>query len=89
MTPDNRNDLGKILKQQRVVIPLTISELAAKSGVSQSHLARIERGKRFPSARILQKIAQPLGFKEDELFTRAAICPLKPPPLRVRLSVQE
>jgi transcriptional regulator with XRE-family HTH domain len=65
------NDLGKILKQQRVTVPLTLQELSAESGVSSSHLGRIERGERFPSARILRKIAKPLGFNEDELFTLA------------------
>ena len=65
------NDLGKILKQQRITVPLTLQELAAESGVSSSHLGRIERGERFPSARILRKIAKPLGFDEDELFTLA------------------
>jgi len=64
-------DLGKILKQQRITVPLTLQELAATSGVSSSHLGRIERGERFPSARILRKIAKPLGFDEDELFTLA------------------
>jgi transcriptional regulator with XRE-family HTH domain len=68
---DNTNDLGKILKQQRITVPLTLQELAAESGVSSSHLGRIERGERFPSARILRKIAKPLGFNEDELFTLA------------------
>ena len=67
----NNNDLGRILKQQRMTIPLTLQELAATSGVSSSHLGRIERGERFPSARILRKIARPLGFDEDELFTLA------------------
>ncbi len=38
------NDLGKILKQRRVMIPLTLRELATTSGVSSSHLGRIERG---------------------------------------------
>lgn len=65
------NDLGRILKQQRITVPLTLQELAAESGVSSSHLGRIERGERFPSARILRKIAKPLGFGEDELFTLA------------------
>jgi transcriptional regulator with XRE-family HTH domain len=65
------NDLGKILKQQRITVPLTLQELAAESKVSSSHLGRIERGERFPSARILRKIAKPLGFDEDELFTLA------------------
>ncbi len=41
------------------------------SGVSASHLGRIERGERFPSASVLRKIAKPLGFEEDELFTLA------------------
>jgi len=67
----NNTDLGKILKQQRINTPLTLQELAAVSGVSSSHLGRIERGERFPSARILRKIAKPLGFNEDELFTLA------------------
>jgi transcriptional regulator with XRE-family HTH domain len=65
------NSLGKIIKQQRISIPLTLQELAATSGVSSSHLGRIERGERFPSAHILRKIAKPLGFDEDELFTLA------------------
>jgi HTH-type transcriptional regulator, competence development regulator len=67
----NNNDLGKIIKQQRITVPLTLQELAAESSVSASHLGRIERGERFPSARILRKIAKPLGFDEDELFTLA------------------
>ena len=44
---------------------LTLRELAERSGVSPSHLGRIERGERFPSARILQRIAEPLGFEES------------------------
>ena len=65
------NNLGRILKQQRITIPLTLQELAVTSGVSSSHLGRIERGERFPSGHILRKIAKPLGFDEDELFTLA------------------
>lgn len=52
-------------------MPLTLQELADQAHVSPSHLGRIERGERFPSARILRKIAKPLGFEEDELFTLA------------------
>jgi len=69
--PRNNHNLGKILKQQRISIPMTLQELANASGVSSSHLGRIERGERFPSAHILRKIAKPLGFDEDELFTLA------------------
>ncbi len=71
MEGDFRKELGKILKQQRLSRSLTLQKLTALSGVSASHLGRIERGERFPSAHILQKIAKPLGFEEDELFTLA------------------
>ena len=71
MDNDKAKELGRTIKQQRVMIPLTLKELEEKSGVSSSHLGRIERGERFPSARILRKIAEPLGFSEDELFTLA------------------
>ena len=64
-------DLGEMLRQQRVRIPLTLQELAARSKVSPSHLGRIERSERFPSARVLKRIAGPLGFELDELFTMA------------------
>ena len=80
----SRNDLGKILKQRRIMIPLTLQELAAKSGVSASYLGRIERGERFPSAHILQKITKPLGFEETELFTLADY--LSPQPSTVERS---
>ena len=69
------SQIGRMLKQRRVLIPLTLQQLAAKSGVSASHLARTERGERFPSARILRKIAEPLGFSETELFTLAHYLP--------------
>jgi transcriptional regulator with XRE-family HTH domain len=66
-----RRNLGKILKQQRLSSNLTLHELSKASGVSPSHLGRIEKGERFPSADILQRIAKPLGFSEEELFTLA------------------
>ena len=71
MINNNGEYLGRILKQRRVMIPLTLRGLAAISGMSPSHLGRIERGERFPSASILRKIAKPLGFEESELFSLA------------------
>jgi transcriptional regulator with XRE-family HTH domain len=68
---DNNIDLGRIIKQRRFALVLTLSELSARSGVSSSHLGRMERGERFPSARILKRIASPLQFKENELFSLA------------------
>jgi len=42
MIVHDRNNLGKILKQRRLMAPLTLQKLSAKSGVSASHLGRIE-----------------------------------------------
>ena len=66
---------------------MTLGELSAVSGVSSSHLGRIERGERFPSARILRKIAKPLGFDEAELLIHAGFLPLSLPLLRTRAGV--
>lgn len=71
MNEEPRKNLGILLKQQRLRLMLTLRKLTALSSVSSSHLGRIERGERFPSASILRKIAKPLGFEEDELFTLA------------------
>jgi len=75
---DNRNDLGKILKVRRLTVPLSLSELARATGVSASHLVRIEGGGRFPSAHVLLKLARPLGFTEAEIFMHAGYLPSQP-----------
>ena len=71
MTNNHGKNLGTIIRKQRIAIPFTLRKISSLSGVSQSHLGRIERGERFPSADILRKIAKPLGFEERELFTLA------------------
>jgi transcriptional regulator with XRE-family HTH domain len=81
------NGLGKILKQRRVMVTLTLQQLAGASGVSQSHLGRIERGERFPSAHVLRKIAKPLGLGEGELLTLAGYLSPQPPTEAERPSV--
>jgi len=71
MIDNTDGNLGKIIRRQRVMLPMTLQELGSMSGVSASYLGRIENGGRFPSARVLRKIARPLGFDEDELFALA------------------
>ena len=68
MTNDS-NNLGRMLKRRRLLAGLTLRELSVISGVSASHLGRIERGEHFPSAHILRKITKPLGLSGNELFT--------------------
>jgi len=76
MSIGNQNNLRQIIKQQRLMSRLTLRALSEMSGLSSSHLSRIERGERFPSAHILRRIARPLGFSESELFVSAGyLCP--------------
>ncbi len=86
MDNDYKNHLGGIIKQQRISLSLTLQGLAAKASVSASHLGRIERGERFPSAHILLKIAKPLGFEEDELFTLAGYLSPQSPMIAEKIS---
>lgn len=65
------NNLGKILNGRRKEKGFTLRKLSNISGVHTSHLGRIERNERFPSAIILRKLAKPLGFAETELFKLA------------------
>ena len=62
------NRAGKIIKEQRKRLSLSLNELSRLSGVSVAHLGRIEQGKRILSTRIIQKIAEPLGFDLYELL---------------------
>ena len=71
-------ELARILRQQRVMRELTLEALSEMSGVSASHLGRIERGERFPSAHILRNLAKPLGLAEAELLTLAGYLSAQP-----------
>ena len=68
VTPPN---LGEVLRLQRIAMHMTLQQLSAQSKVSPSHLGRIEKGTRFPSARVLQRLALPLGIEESELLSLA------------------
>ena len=73
-SPKSRG-FGDAFRQLRLKIPLTLRQLAFQSGVSPSHLGRIERGERFPSANVLRKIAPPLNTNINDLFIMAGYLP--------------
>jgi transcriptional regulator with XRE-family HTH domain len=76
---DEVQSLGNIVRRQRNRLGLTLVDLAEKSGVSISHLGRIENAQRYPSATVLRKIAKPLNLDEDELFNLAGYLPGEKP----------
>lgn len=69
----NSNNLGEKLKEARQRKDLKLQQVGSMSRVSTSHIGRIERGERFPSARILRKLAEPLGFSEIQLLKLAGL----------------
>ena len=66
-----RRFIGTIIRKQRKSIPLSLEQLSSISGVSASHLGRIENQERAASPRTLQKIAKPLKFDLMELLIAA------------------
>jgi transcriptional regulator with XRE-family HTH domain len=70
-------NLGSIVRRQRIRLGLTLKDLAAKSGVSVSHLGRIENAQRYPSPNVLRKIAEPLDLDENEIFNLAGYLPIE------------
>jgi len=65
--------LGQKIRERRRAKGLTLKQLALESGVSQSHIGRIEIGQRFPSGNILTMLAKPLGFGAVELLKLAGV----------------
>ena len=64
----NQLNAGKIIRDQRKRQSLSLYKLSSISGISVSHLARIERGERSPSIQTMQKMAEPLGLDLNELL---------------------
>lgn len=61
-------DVGGRLRQIRHTRRQTLSEVAARAGVSESFLSQVERGRSNASIASLQRIAGALGFTVGELF---------------------
>lgn len=60
--------IREVLKGRRGLKGWTLKQLSRESGVSTTHIGRIERGERFPSGCVLRKLAGPLDLTETELF---------------------
>lgn len=47
---------------------MTIKELGDKAGLSEIYVGEIERGQKYPSAKVLESLAQALGLDLAEFF---------------------
>lgn len=65
---DLQEILGKVIRQERQNRQLTIKELGEKAGLSEIYVGEIERGQKYPSAKVLESVANALELDLAELL---------------------
>lgn len=65
---DEETELGPRLRGLRTTRDLTLRELAARAGVTESFLSQVERGVATPSIASVRRIARGLGMSIADLF---------------------
>jgi transcriptional regulator with XRE-family HTH domain len=65
---DLQETLGKVIRQERQAHQLTIKELGDKAGLSEIYVGEIERGQKYPSAKVLESLAKALEIEMAEFF---------------------
>jgi transcriptional regulator with XRE-family HTH domain len=70
---DLRLLLGKNIKKFRKIQGFSQVILAEKACTSTTHIGMIEIGKKFPSTKMLEKIAEALGVDTPELFSAETV----------------
>jgi transcriptional regulator with XRE-family HTH domain len=65
---DLQEIIGKVIRQERQLRQLTIKELGEKAGLSEIYVGEIERGQKYPSAKVLESIARALDLDLAELL---------------------
>jgi transcriptional regulator with XRE-family HTH domain len=59
---------GCVIRRERQGRNLTIKELGDKAGLSEIYVGEIERGQKYPSAKVLESIAKALDLDLAEFF---------------------
>jgi transcriptional regulator with XRE-family HTH domain len=65
---DLQEILGRVIRRERQDRHLTIKELGDKAGLSEIYVGEIERGRKYPSARVLESLAEALEMDVADLL---------------------
>ena len=65
---DLQEIVGRVIRQERQSHQYTIKELGERAGLSEIYVGEIERGQKYPSAKVLESLAQALGLGVEELL---------------------
>lgn len=69
---DLQETIGTVIRRARQEADLTLKELADKAILSVVYLGEIERGKKYPSALVLERLASALELTVPDLLERVA-----------------
>lgn len=70
-----KQEVGERLRLARFKQDMTLKEVAARSGMSATHISEIERGKTSPTIGALQRISKALGERPAHFVEERALCP--------------
>jgi transcriptional regulator with XRE-family HTH domain len=59
---------GRNTRRRRTALGVTIEALSADVGLSYSYLGELERGRRNPTLRVVERVAKALGTDPIELL---------------------
>jgi transcriptional regulator with XRE-family HTH domain len=69
---DLQETIGTVIRRERRALGLTLKELAERAAVSVVYLGEIERGKKYPSALVLERVASALELTVPDLLEGVA-----------------
>jgi len=65
---DLQETVGAVVRRERRMRRLTLRDVAGRAALSLVYLSEIERGKKYPSALVLERLAAALGLAVSELL---------------------
>src|SRR5579883_1820845 len=69
---DLQEIIGRVIRRERQDRHMTIKELGDKAGLSEIYVGEIERGQKYPSAKVLESIARALDLDLADFFDLVA-----------------
>ncbi len=69
---DLQEIVGAVIRRERQQRQLTLRDLAERSALSVVYLGEIERGKKYPSATVLERLAESLELTAADLLELVA-----------------
>jgi transcriptional regulator with XRE-family HTH domain len=63
--------VGAAVRRHRELIRISQEELADRAGLDRTYVSGVERGRRNPTVKILQRLSDALGADLDVIFSTA------------------